>query len=97
MADKVVMIACGGARHVGREWLGLAALWDLVWDLSLHDVETTPTYRLAMQALQVVSEDSDPALAWRVVQLDQLDAWRAGADAAAPLYWAGIAAVGFST
>jgi tetratricopeptide (TPR) repeat protein len=101
MAERVALVACGGARQAGPEWLGLApaaiyagatvvlaALWNLVW--------ATPTYRLALDCLACLTGDEDTASAWRKVQLRQLGAWRDGDPDAAPIYWAGIAAIGFA-
>jgi len=109
MADRVVLIACGGLRQQGREWLGLApavlyagavcvlaGLWDLVWIPPWNTAGQLPTYALAKQALAAVRE-SDPAVSWRAVQLDQLEAWRKGNKNCSPLYWAGIAPIGFLT
>jgi hypothetical protein len=66
----------------------LAALWNLVW--------ATPTYRLALDCLACLTGEEDTASAWRQVQLRQLGAWRDGDPDAAPIYWAGIAAIGFA-
>jgi hypothetical protein len=107
MARRLGLIACGGARQQGPEWLGLApaalfagarvvlaALWNLIW-ISPGHLPRTPTYDLAWLALEILQKPEDPAVSWREVQQRYLQAWRQGDDAAAPLYWAGIGVVGF--
>ncbi len=70
-----------------------AALWDLLWDL---DSYTAPTYTIALDLLEAAIASADLAVAWRDLQLGYLDRWRVGETSAAPLYWAGLAAMGFS-
>jgi len=108
MADRVVLIACGGARQGGREWLGLApaalyagaqvviaGLWDLVWQPAADIPSPFPTYDLARQAFEA-ADAADPAVAWRAVQRSSLTSWRTTHNQRfAPLYWAGIATIGF--
>lgn len=107
MAQRVVLIACGSARHEGPEWLGLApaclyagaevvvaALWDLLW---YPDQLVSPTYDIALSILRAAVSGNDLAMSWRDLQLGYLARWRAGDPLAAPIYWAGIAAVGFSS
>lgn len=112
LPERVGLVPCGGARQRSGEWLGLApaplvggarvvfaALWKLVWRPPGELVPTRPTRWCSRSSPASASPTS--ALAWRCCQLNQLAAWRAGERKVevdhAPLYWAGIAPVGFVT
>ena len=109
MPERVVLIACGGARQSNREWLGLApaalfsgahfvlaALWNLVWGATSDD-PTFPTWRLALRALDVAQHSNNPVMDWRAVQLEELMLWRQTQQkSSSPLFWAGLAALSVS-